>query len=79
MLREPLEAIGPKGHKSGLAFGFSQIAMFIVYGLQFWLAAIFAREYGTPVLDMFTAMFGVLYAAFGAGNNAAFMGDVGAA
>lgn len=78
-MKEPAKAIVPKGHKSGIAFGFSNICMFIVYGLQFYLAAVFAREYGTSTLDMFTAMFGVLYAAFGAGNNAAFMGDIAAA
>jgi len=44
--------------------------MFLVYGILFYIGAIFHRDNGVPAVDMFTAIFAVMYAGFGAGNNA---------
>lgn len=78
-LQKPERNIAPNAHKTGLAFGFSQMVMFIIYGIQFYLGAVFVRDYGVQVKDMYTAVFGIMYAAFGAGNNNMFMGDIGKA
>ena len=43
--------------------------MFIIYALIFYLGAIFLREYGVSPLDIFKAMFAIMFAAVGAGNN----------
>lgn len=53
--------------------------MFIVYAILFYVGAIFHRDNGVESVDMFTAIFALMYAAFGAGNNNQFMTDVGAA
>jgi ATP-binding cassette subfamily B (MDR/TAP) protein 1 len=43
--------------------------MFAVYAILFYVGAIFHRDEGVDVVDMFTAIFAIMYAAFGAGNN----------
>lgn len=43
--------------------------MFAVYAILFYVGAIFHREYEVAAVDMFTAIFAVMYAGFGAGNN----------
>ena len=53
--------------------------MFGVYGIIFYVSAVFVRDYGVTPKDMFISIFCIMFAAFGAGNNAQFMGDVGAA
>jgi len=53
--------------------------MFGVYGMLFYLAALFLRAHGTDPVNMFTAIFALMNAGFGAGNNNQFMTDVGAA
>lgn len=53
--------------------------MFIVYAVLFYVGAVFSRDYNVSTNDMFTAIFALMYAAFGAGNNNQFMTDVGAA
>jgi ATP-binding cassette, subfamily B (MDR/TAP), member 1 len=53
--------------------------MFLIYGLTFYLGAVFNREYNLDMRDMFASIFAILYASFGAGNNAQFMVDEGKA
>lgn len=43
--------------------------MFAVYAILFYVGALFHRDYGVKSVDMFTAIFAVMYAGFGAGNN----------
>lgn len=54
--------------------------MFLVYAVMFYVGAIIYREHDdVDVMDMYTAIFALMYAGFGAGNNNQFMTDVGAA
>lgn len=69
MLSQPEALISPKSFKAGMAFGFSQFIMFAVYALLFYVGAVFHRDYGVDSVDMFTAIFAIMYSAFGAGNN----------
>lgn len=78
-LKKPLDLISPKAHKSGLSFGFSNIVMYMVFAILFYVSAVFHKEYDTKVVNMFSAIFAIMYSAFGAGNNNQFMVDVGAA
>jgi len=43
--------------------------MFIIYGAIFYAGASFHRDYGVGIGDMFAAIFSLMYAAFGSGNN----------
>lgn len=52
---------------------------FLVNALVFYVGAILVRDEGLEVESMFKAIFGLTFAVIGAGNNAAFAGDVGAA
>jgi ATP-binding cassette subfamily B (MDR/TAP) protein 1 len=44
--------------------------MFVVYAVIFYIGAIFVREQYILVIDMFTSIFAIIFAAFGAGNTA---------
>ena len=44
--------------------------MFGVYGIIFYVSAVFVRDYGVTPKDMFISIFCIMFAAFGAGNNA---------
>lgn len=88
-MREPLKLVTKKGMVSGIFFGLSQAIMFMVFGSIFLAGAAFIRDgVITPDIDeagnitrtsaekMFVALFGIMFAAMGAGNNAQFMPDV---
>jgi ABC-type multidrug transport system fused ATPase/permease subunit len=76
----PESLISKKSNYAGLlAFGFSQIMMFIIYGIIFYLGAVFNREYGSNMRDVFAAIFAIMYTRMGAGSKNQFMMDVGQA
>jgi hypothetical protein len=54
--------------------------MFIIVGLLFYLGAIFVRDSNgkITVTDMFTAVYGIMFAGMTAGNNSHFMPDTAA-
>lgn len=70
-----------KGNTSGLFFGLSQATLFFIFGILFFLGAIFVRDNPNEVTieDMFTAIYAIIFAGMGAGNNAHFMPDAAAA
>lgn len=43
--------------------------MFLVYAILFYIGAVFHRDADVDSVDMFTAVFALMYAAFGSGNN----------
>lgn len=54
--------------------------MFIIFGVLFYLGAIFVRDNEDVTIDdMFTAVYAILFAGMTAGNNAHFMPDAAAA
>ena len=78
-LEGPLKLATRKGNLSGLAFGFSQFGMFFVYALVFFIGAVFTIKIDLGYKDLFLSIFGVLFAAFGAGNAMQYAPDVGSA
>ncbi|EGR27069.1 hypothetical protein IMG5_202500 [Ichthyophthirius multifiliis] len=78
-LEKPALILNKKGYVSGIMFGLSQFIMFNVYGIIFYVGAIFVRDNGVSAKEMFVSIFCIMFAAFGAGNSSHFMGDVGAA
>jgi len=64
-LMKPFKLIPFKSHMAGLAFGFSQLIMFSVNGLVFYIGALFINDPNvalTPT-NLFICMFAVLMAA----------------
>ena len=44
--------------------------MFGMYAVIFYVGAIFRRDYALGLDEMFTALFGIIFAAFGSGHAA---------
>lgn len=55
------------------------MVLFVIYGLVFFIGAVFVKEYDVNAKDMYIALFAIMNAAMGAGNNNAFMTDIGQA
>lgn len=53
--------------------------MFIINGVIFIIGAVLVRDTDLDSLGMFTSIMAITFATMGAGNNAAFAGDIGAA
>ena len=67
-----------QGLISGFLYGLSQIIMFVIFGLIFYLGIIFMNRNGLEADDVFTAIYAIIFAGMTAGNNAHFMPDVAA-
>ena len=59
-------------------FGLSQIIMFVVFGLIFYLGVVFLNKNGLKIEDIFTAIYAIVFSGMTAGNNAHFMPDMAA-
>jgi ATP-binding cassette subfamily B (MDR/TAP) protein 1 len=68
-----------KGNVSGLLFGLTQIVMFAIFGLIFFLGTVFIRDAGVTVADVFTAIYAIVFGAMTVGNNAHFLPDIASA
>lgn len=78
-LEKPYTLAKQKGLLSGFFFGLSQLIMFTIFGILFYLGALFVRDNEeVTIQNMFTAVFGILFAGMTAGNNAHFMPDAAA-
>jgi len=79
-LETPYDLAIQKGNVSGFLMGFSQLVMFIVFGLIFYLGTLFIRDNDdVTVNDVFTAIFAIMFAGMSVGNNSHFMPDAAAA
>lgn len=65
-----------KGMVSGFLYGLTQIMMFFIFGLIFYLGIIFMTHNNLKVAEVFTAVYAILFAGMTAGNNAHLMPDV---
>lgn len=75
-LAEPHDIGIKKGNISGFSMGLSQIIMFVVFGLIFFLGSVFKRDNGLSIDQVFTAIFAIFFAAMTAGNNSHFLPDI---
>jgi ATP-binding cassette, subfamily B (MDR/TAP), member 1 len=78
-LKKPESLIVKKANIAGVSLGYSQLMMFVIYAIVFYVGAIFHRDQGLHMRNMFASIFAIMFAAFGAGNNNQFMVDVGQA
>jgi len=77
-LEKPLKAAVKKGNLSGIFFGLSQFVNFGIYAVVFYIGALFIRDIGLSFQGMLQSVFGIMFAAMGAGNAMQFAPDVGA-
>ena len=66
-IAEPLRICSRNGIKAGLAFGFSQINIFLLYAVIFYSGACLVRDGKIFMVDMFSALFCIMFAAFSVG------------
>ena len=78
-LEKPYKLAIRKGNISGLFYGLSQIVLFVIFGLLFFLGALFVRDNeSVEIDDMFTAIYAIMFAGMTAGNNSHFIPDAAA-
>jgi ABC-type multidrug transport system fused ATPase/permease subunit len=79
-MEEPYRLAIKKGNASGFFFGLSQIVMFTIFGVLFYVGAVFVHDFPSEVTvdKMFTAIYAIMFAGMTAGNNAHFMPDTAA-
>lgn len=80
LLEKPLEVGVKKGNISGVLYGITQLVMFIVFALIFFLGTVFIRDNpSVTVSDVFTAIYAIVFGAMTVGNNSHFLPDIAAA
>ena len=65
-----------KGNVSGALFAISQLIMFFVFGLIFFLGTVFKRDNNLSIDSVFTAIYAIFFSAMTVGNNSHFMPDI---
>lgn len=60
----------------GILFGISQGTAFFIMSYIFYLGAVFRRDYGIEYMNVLRALFGIIFAALGAGMAATMAGDM---
>lgn len=69
-----------KGNISGVLYGITQLIMFIVFALIFFLGTVFIRDNAdVSVEDVFTAIYAIVFGAMTVGNNSHFLPDIASA
>ena len=61
---------------AGFLFGASQLVMFIIFALVFYVGTLFVRKFGIDFVNIFTAIYALMFAAMTAGNNSQMMPDL---
>ena len=77
LLTVPMNDATKKAHIGGLAYGFSQFAMFAVYSFLFYIAAIFVEKYSVNSEDLFLAIFIIMFSSYGSGQAQQFAPSAG--
>ncbi|KAL4473708.1 hypothetical protein ABPG74_022572 [Tetrahymena malaccensis] len=78
ILSKNLSDINKSAFQAGMAIGFTNLALFGVYGIIFICGAAFHRSYEVEIRDILVSILCLMFAALGIGKNTEFMGDAGA-
>lgn len=73
---QPYQLAKKNGNISGILYGFSQIVMFVVFALIFFIGTLFVRQFNVKFVDVFTAIYAIVFAAMTTGNNMQMMPDM---
>lgn len=79
ILKNGMKTINKTSIVNGVAFGFSQFCMFIIYSIIFYAGGSFMYQGTLTVKNMFRAIFSILFAGFGLGQAQQYVGDMSAA
>jgi ATP-binding cassette, subfamily B (MDR/TAP), member 1 len=79
ILKNGMKTINKTSFVNGIAFGFSQFCMFIIYAIIFYAGGSFMYQGTLTVKSMFRAIFVLLFAGFGLGQAQQYVGDMSAA
>jgi hypothetical protein len=66
-LKKPELLIKRKSHIAGISIGFSQLVMFGIYAIVFYIGAILHRDNGLTMKKMMAAIFPIIFASMKAG------------
>lgn len=77
-LIKPYELAKRKGNLAGIFYGLSKASMYIVFALIFYIGALFVRDANVKFVDVFTALYAIMFAAMRTGNSMQFMPDMAA-
>ncbi|EAR92380.2 ABC transporter family protein (macronuclear) [Tetrahymena thermophila SB210] len=78
ILSKNISDINESAFQAGMAIGFTNLALFGVYGIIFICGAAFHRSYDVEIRDILISILCLMFAALGIGKNTEFMGDAGA-
>ncbi|KAL4504019.1 hypothetical protein ABPG72_022649 [Tetrahymena utriculariae] len=78
ILSKNISDINKSAFQAGMAIGFTNLALFGVYGIIFICGAAFHRSYDAEIRDILISILCLMFAALGIGKNTEFMGDAGA-
>lgn len=76
LLVKPYKLAVKSGNLAGFLFGASQLVMFVIFALVFYIGTLFVKRYGINFVDLFTAIYALIFAAMTAGNNSQMMPDL---
>jgi ATP-binding cassette subfamily B (MDR/TAP) protein 1 len=78
-LKKPQSMIPSKANVAGLSLGISNMTLFVIYAIIFYVGAVLHRSNGLSLENMLAAVFTVIFACMRAGFNLHFAGDIGEA
>lgn len=76
LLEKPFKLAIKSGNLAGFLFGASQLVMFVIFALVFYIGTLFVRKFQLDFVDVFTAIYALIFAAMTAGNNTQMMPDL---
>ena len=76
MLNKPYSLAIKNGLVSGFFYGLSQLIMYLVVGLIFFIGSVFVRDNDLDISDMFTAVFAIFFSGMTVGNNSHILPDM---
>lgn len=64
------------GVLSGFLYGASQLVMFVIFALIFYIGTLFTRQYNLDFVRVFTAIYALIFSSMTAGRNTEMMPDL---
>lgn len=61
---------------SGITLGVSQCLISLMLSLIYYIGALFVKHYGVSLVDLFTAIYAIMFSGVQAGCNIGFVGQI---
>lgn len=76
LLKPPFKLAVKTGTLSGFLYGASQLVMFVIFALIFYIGTLFVRKFSLDFVDVFTAIYALIFSSMTAGRNSEMMPDL---